>query len=194
MCSVDLSTAPFVTHIEMIFRFCPCTVQHFTGSAVCSSDDSITQLIHILCYFTMNRLTNPQKKNPESNLENEGAWEWVLSNDQGIPCPERHEHDGGSGVVLPQGHDAKQRSHLVSFPTQRVSLNRCCLVRVHMIKLASNTGEAFQVCQPERAVHFLPHWTHLCELKRNGKEIGCLTPRACAQKMTKRKELVDLPH
>jgi hypothetical protein len=64
-------------------------------------------------------LTNLQKKNiqKESNLENETAREWVplyLPNYQGFSCSERHEHDGGNGVVhhltgklFPQVHDAK---------------------------------------------------------------------------------------
>jgi hypothetical protein len=49
-------------------------------------------------------LTNPsRRRNPEgSNLENEGAMEWVplfLSSDQETSCPERHRHDWQSEVV-----------------------------------------------------------------------------------------------
>jgi len=40
------------------------------------------------------------------------------SNDQNIPCPERHENDGRSekmhhltGKLSPQGHDSKQSCH-----------------------------------------------------------------------------------
>jgi hypothetical protein len=59
--------------------------------------------------------TNSQKSPKESNLESVGAVECVpffLSKDQEIHCPERHEHDGRSGVVqhlsgelFPQEHN-----------------------------------------------------------------------------------------
>jgi hypothetical protein len=39
------------------------------------------------------------------------------------------------------------------------SVNRCCLVRVHLIKLASNTGVGFQLCQPHNTIHFLFNWS-----------------------------------
>jgi hypothetical protein len=64
--------------------------------------------------------TKPQKNPKKSNPENVGAVEYVplfLSNDQEASCPERHEHDGRSGVVhhvtgkpFPQEHDTKQCS------------------------------------------------------------------------------------
>jgi hypothetical protein len=52
-----------------------------------------------------------------SNLENNEA------NDQETPRPERHEHDGRSGELFPQEHDAKQCS------------SRLCqtLVAVHLV-------------------------------------------------------------
>jgi hypothetical protein len=45
-------------------------------------------------------LQTVRRENPEEiNLENEGAWQWVLRplflfNDQETPCPERQEHEG----------------------------------------------------------------------------------------------------
>jgi hypothetical protein len=65
-------------HIKTIFRSSPVTENHFTGNAFCSSDDSITKLIHVLHIFTINIVfyIRPREKNPEeSNLENEGTRE-----------------------------------------------------------------------------------------------------------------------
>jgi len=48
----------------------PGTAKHFTGNALCSSDDSVKQFIHIL----QNNATykSPEEKSPEElNLENE---------------------------------------------------------------------------------------------------------------------------
>jgi hypothetical protein len=49
--------------------------------------------------------------------------------------------------------------HPVSFRrfSQRItSVNQCSLVRVHLIKLASNVGVGFQICQPQNPINFLP--------------------------------------
>jgi hypothetical protein len=93
------------TRIKTIFSFSPGTGKHFIGNAFCNSDDSVTQHIHILHFFTTNGVLykRQEEKNPEElNLENEGTREWVslfLSNDQETTCPERHDPDGRGEVV-----------------------------------------------------------------------------------------------
>jgi midasin (ATPase involved in ribosome maturation) len=81
MCSADLNMATIsgTTHIQMIFSFWTGTGKRFIGKALCSSDGSVTQLIHILHFVSINfTFTNPQKKNSDvSNLENGGAGEGV---------------------------------------------------------------------------------------------------------------------
>jgi len=65
MCSVDLNMATIsgTTHIKTIFNFWPGTDMHLSGNALCSSDDSVTQLIHILHSLKINSIFyNPQKK------------------------------------------------------------------------------------------------------------------------------------
>jgi hypothetical protein len=100
MCSLDLNMGIIsgTAHIETIFSFSPGTDKHCTGNALCSSDDSEKQLIHILHFFTIRSFSNCHKKNANmSNLENDGARESVLtflSNDQETYCSERNEHGG----------------------------------------------------------------------------------------------------
>jgi len=45
--------------------------------------------------------------------------------------------------------------------THHRSVNRCCLVWGHLIKLASTTGVGFQLCHTQNAIHFLRHEEHL---------------------------------
>jgi hypothetical protein len=110
------------THIKMILSFWTGTGKHFIGNVLCSSDDSVTQLIHILHVIAINIVfyIPPEERiqRNKTNLENEGAREWdpfFLTNNQEVPCPERYEHSGTSEVLhyhtlklFPQGHDAKQ--------------------------------------------------------------------------------------
>jgi hypothetical protein len=83
MCSGDLNigTTSDMTHIKIIFSFSPGNVKRFIGKTLCSSDDSVTQLIHILQFFTIKMLfisPLPRRKNlEESNFEKDGAWEWA---------------------------------------------------------------------------------------------------------------------
>jgi len=103
MFSVDLNMAPLVErHTSRLYCFLPGIGKHFIGNALCSSDDYVTQFIHIFRFFAINNIFYKQSENPKvSNLENKGAREWVPlfpPNDQEIPCPERHEHDGRSVV------------------------------------------------------------------------------------------------
>jgi len=49
-----MGTNSGTTHVQTIFSFSPGTGKHFTNNALCSSDDSVTQLIHTLRYFTIN--------------------------------------------------------------------------------------------------------------------------------------------
>jgi len=74
MCSVylNMDTVSDKTHIQTIFNFSPGVGVHFIGNALCSSDVSVEQLIHILHFFSINSVLfkPPEKKNPdESNLE-----------------------------------------------------------------------------------------------------------------------------
>jgi len=50
LCSVDFNMAAIssTTHIKTTFSVSPGIAKHFTGNALCSSDDSVTQLIRIL--------------------------------------------------------------------------------------------------------------------------------------------------
>jgi len=43
----------------------------------------------------------------------------------------------------------------------QISINRRRSVRMHLIKLVSNTGAGFQLYRPQNAIHFLPHGEHL---------------------------------
>jgi hypothetical protein len=42
-----------------------------------------------------------------------------------------------------------------------ISVNRCCVVGVHLINLVSNIDIWFQLCRPHNAISFLPHGKHL---------------------------------
>jgi hypothetical protein len=101
-CSLYLSrgTISETTHIKIIFNFSLGIGKHFIGKALCSSDDCHATHSHFHPFHYEQCLiqTSRRKKNlEESNLENEGAREYVpspfLSNDQEIPCPERYEQD-----------------------------------------------------------------------------------------------------
>jgi hypothetical protein len=62
------------THIKTIFSFWTSIGKHFIGNAGCSSDDSLTKLIHILHFCIINNIPcKPQKKTLKMlNLVNEG--------------------------------------------------------------------------------------------------------------------------
>jgi len=83
-----------MTHIKTIFSLWTGTDKYFIGNAFCSSDGSVTQLIH----DKQSLLQTSRRRNPEeSNVKNEGTKEWVflfLSNDQETPCPERYDNYG----------------------------------------------------------------------------------------------------
>jgi hypothetical protein len=49
-----MGTTSGTTHIKTIFNFSPDTDKRLTGNALCSSDGSVTQLIHILYFLTKN--------------------------------------------------------------------------------------------------------------------------------------------
>jgi hypothetical protein len=96
--------------------------KYFIGSALCNSENSVN--LFTFCTFCdkLCLLQTSRRKNVEElNLENERGGQVMdplfLSNDQEIPCPERHECDRRSemvhhliGKLLPQVHDAKQHS------------------------------------------------------------------------------------
>jgi hypothetical protein len=71
MCPADLNvdTIGGTIHIKMTFSVFPGTGKHFVGNAVCSSNNSPPQLIHILQFFTISIVfhnpPNPKMKNPE---------------------------------------------------------------------------------------------------------------------------------
>jgi hypothetical protein len=65
MYSADLNMGTIcgTTHNQMIFSFSPDTGMDFTGNALRSSDNSVTQLIHILHFFTINNVIyNPPEE------------------------------------------------------------------------------------------------------------------------------------
>jgi hypothetical protein len=89
ICSVDLNmgTISGTTHIKMVLSFSPCLgcislVKHSVALTILHAPQSHFALFHDKKYL----LQLPKRKNPEeSNLENEGAREWVflsLSNEQ----------------------------------------------------------------------------------------------------------------
>jgi hypothetical protein len=108
-------------HIKTIFIFTSGTDKHFICNAVCSCDDPVTELIHILHFFKINSIfyKPPEEKNPEeSNLKGKGAGNSSTlfpSINRKTLCPQRHKCDEKSEVMhqltvklFPQGHDAKQ--------------------------------------------------------------------------------------
>jgi len=54
MCSVDVNSG--TTHIKTIFSFWRGIGKHFTGNALCSYDDSVTEFVHILRFITIENL------------------------------------------------------------------------------------------------------------------------------------------
>jgi anti-anti-sigma regulatory factor len=58
MCSVDVSMGTIIgtIHIKTIFSLSPSTGKRFIGNVLCSSDDSVTQLIHILHFLTIENI------------------------------------------------------------------------------------------------------------------------------------------
>jgi hypothetical protein len=116
-----MGTISGTTHMKAILSSLPGTGKHFVGNELCSSDDSVTQLIHILQFFKIFCFTNPQKKISRGvksgELEARKYAPLSLSNDQKTSCPESHKHDGRyrvvhrlTGKVCPYEHDAKQCS------------------------------------------------------------------------------------
>jgi hypothetical protein len=47
-------------------------------------------------------------------------------------------------------------------------LNRCCFVRVHLIKLTLNTDARFKRYQQLNTIHFLRHWVNWSKTGRDG--------------------------
>jgi hypothetical protein len=92
------------THIQTVFSFWTGTNKHFIGNALCSSDGSVTRLIHILHLVT---IISVFYKTPEETIQSQiwrirGRRERILlflSNDQETPCPEGQKRDGRSGMV-----------------------------------------------------------------------------------------------
>jgi hypothetical protein len=83
VCIADLSMVTFsgTAHIQMI-SFLPGTGKHFTGKPLCSSDDSVMQLLHILhfCVISSVFYKPPEEINPEESiLENDGPGSGVPS-------------------------------------------------------------------------------------------------------------------
>jgi hypothetical protein len=75
VCSEDLNRGTIcdMTYIKKIFSSSPDTAKHFTGNKICSSDDSVMQLIHILHFFTINNVfykpfLPPKGKNQRSQI------------------------------------------------------------------------------------------------------------------------------
>jgi len=135
------------------------------------------QAIHIFALFKIHSVfsrclfhSSGRNNTEQSDMEKEGPGNApppaiFFSSHQETSCPESRERDGRSEVVYhltgKLEHDAKQCSPSFIFqtlvPTHHRSVNRGCLVRVHLTKLASNTGVRFQLCQMQNA---LPQGKH----------------------------------
>jgi hypothetical protein len=55
--------------------------------------------------------------------------------------------------------------HMLLVPTHHRSVNWYYLVQVYLIKLVSNMGTGFQLCQPQNTFQFMPHGNCLAEAK-----------------------------
>jgi hypothetical protein len=68
MCSVDLNmvTIGGMTHIKMIFSLLPGISKHFISNTLCSSDNSVMQLIYSFHFFTTHNVFN---KPPEEKIK-----------------------------------------------------------------------------------------------------------------------------
>jgi len=69
---LKMGTISSMTHIKMIFSFSQGNGKHFIGNTLCSSDISVTQLIHILNFFVINNVfyKPPEESNLDKGLEN----------------------------------------------------------------------------------------------------------------------------
>jgi hypothetical protein len=160
MCSVypNMGTISGTTHIQTIFSFSPGTGKHFTDNALCSPDDFVMQLIHILHLFMIIFFYKLPEGKIQSQIWRMGGGgevrEWVplfLSNNQETPCPETYEHDRRSEVVV--WWYTKQYGGpfcCKTFPVSNkhlsqsiTSINQHCLVQVHLITLAFHTSVGF---------------------------------------------------
>jgi hypothetical protein len=84
-CSVDLNMG-FIcgtTRIKTIFNSSPGVGMHFIGNTHCSHDDTVMQLFHILCFFTINSLFY---KPPEEKIRGVKPGEWAVRG-QGMGPP-----------------------------------------------------------------------------------------------------------
>jgi hypothetical protein len=78
------------------------------------------------------------------------------------------------GVAAMLSQDASSLFHMLD-SKHHISVNLCYLVRAHLIKLATNIGVGFQLCQPQKDIHFPPHGKHLNWNKWDGTELSNAT-------------------
>jgi hypothetical protein len=106
------------THIKTIFSFSPGTGMRLIGNAFCSSDDSVTQLIHILHFFTINIVFYNTLKSKSGELDGQGMVTPLTIQPLGNSLSRRRERGVVSkmeyhptGKLLPRGHDQSAILH-----------------------------------------------------------------------------------
>jgi hypothetical protein len=156
-----------------------------------SSDDSVSQLSHILHLLTVNSVLYNTLPLPQIQRgRGQGMSSTLPIQRSGISCPERHEHDGSREVVHHVTGKCPTLSHYRHCPGTpygvtvhviakyflslsdaylNASVNWCYLVRVHLIKLALIMGVGFQLCQPQNAIHFFLHGKHILNWSKLGR-------------------------
>jgi hypothetical protein len=168
-----MATISGMAHIKTIFSLSPGTGKRFSGNASYSSDDSVTQLIHILQSFTT---SNAFYKPAEEKLQRRQIWErcgqrmvtHFLSSIQEVPCPERNEQDRTSLVpphrtrkLFSQGHDTKQCSfHSGSFRRLSQSITGAICFWLTWLNLGLAWVLELTLCQSQNTTHFLSHGKH----------------------------------
>jgi hypothetical protein len=79
-----------------------------------------------------------------------------------VTCAKHHEQQSSrhcSGT--PYGMVAHVVARQLLFNMHKRSINRYCLVHVHLINIASDTGVGFQLCKLQNATQFLIYGKHL---------------------------------
>jgi hypothetical protein len=96
MCAAGLNMGTITgrTHINMTFSFWTASGKHFIGNALCSSDDSVTQLIHI---FHSSTISNVFYKPPEEKIQRSRIWR---GGGDGNGSPSEHFLDMMENTVL----------------------------------------------------------------------------------------------
>jgi hypothetical protein len=116
-----MSTSGGTTHIKTILIFSPDMGMNFTDNALCSPDNSVTHLIHILDFFYGKQC--PLQTQDEKKIQRSQIWRTRYPRNEFPSCCvkirkspylERHKHNRRTevmydltGKLFPQRHDAK---------------------------------------------------------------------------------------